>query len=125
MTNYNKIIELKAEGGSITLFQCFDEKNQDWYYYNIQEMSYENLDLSGINKNSKYSMSLAEVFIKMQAEYNNVFSLYPLQVHPDYKKAILGLLQEYVNKVDRNIQHYQWAKVLGITETDLIKKLKV
>lgn len=123
MTNHTKIIEIGAEGGSITLYKCTDKKNEDWYYHSVSEMAYEDLDIEGIDNNSKFSMSLAETFIKMQGEYNNVFSLYPLMVHHDYQLIALGLLEEYVASVDKNIDYHQWANVLGMEEHELKNKL--
>lgn len=119
MTNHTKIIEMGAEGGSITLYKCIDKKNEDWYYHSVSEMAYEDLDVEGIDKKSKYSMSMAEAFIKMQGEYNNIFSLYPLFVHPEYKIIVLALLEEYVNNIDEHIDYYQWANVLEMEVEEL------
>jgi hypothetical protein len=119
MTNHTKIIEMGAEGGSITLYKCIDKKNEDWYYHSVSEMAYEDLDIEGVDKKSKYSMSVAEAFIKMQAEYNNIFSLYPLMAHSDYKYIALSLLEEYVNNIDEHIDYYQWANVLEMQVEEL------
>ncbi|WP_248722734.1 hypothetical protein [Seonamhaeicola sp. ML3] len=119
MKNHTRIIEIGAEGGSITLYKYIDKKNEDWYYHSVSEMAYEDLELEGINKKSKHSMSIAEAFIKMQREYNNVFSLYPLFVHPEYKFIALALLEEYVNIIDEHINYYQWANVLEMEVEEL------
>lgn len=95
------------------------KKNEDWYYHSVSEMAYEDLDIEGIDKKSKYSMSVAEAFIKVQAEYNNIFSLYPLMVHSDYKYIALALLEEYVNNIDAHIDYYQWANVLEMQVEEL------
>lgn len=124
MKNQTKILEMGAEGGSITLFQIKDKKDTDWYFHSVHEMAYMDLDLEGIDRNSQYSMSIAEAFIKMQGEYKNVFSLYPLMVHSDYKYIVLALLEEYVKNIDENIDYQTWAHVLEMKEEELKNNLK-
>ena len=41
MTNKTKVFELGAEGGSLTVYQFLDDKNNDWYFHNVRDMGFE------------------------------------------------------------------------------------
>ncbi|GER58135.1 hypothetical protein ULMA_02430 [Patiriisocius marinus] len=124
MKNHTKIFEMGAEGGSIALYQCIDAKNQEWYYHSTQEIGYEDLGIAGVDKTSKYSRSIGEAYIKMQGEYNNVMSLYPVMVHEDYKYIIKSLLILYVTHENKDIDTYNWANALGMDISELEEELK-
>lgn len=123
MKDHSILLEIGAEGGSISLYKCFDDQNQDWYYFNTQEMAFDDLEMSGVNKNSKYCMSSAEALLKMQHQYQNVWDLYPLYVHEDLHELLIVFLEAHLKEEKPYFDFYTWSKVLSMTEVDLKGKL--
>ena len=90
--------ELGAEGGSLTIYMMIDHENKDWYYHKVNDMGLDN-EVSGVQKKSKYSMSFAEDFIKLQHQYPQLFELYPLHADEGCVNVVLLFLKEYLKKV--------------------------
>lgn len=118
MKNQEKIIELGVDGGSVTIFKFYDKNGNDWYYHHTQEMCYEDLGLSGIDKKSKdFSMSFPEAMIKMIKEYNNVMSFYPVFCNLNFQPVIVEFLKAYRNDIAMNKE--RWFELLEIDESTL------
>ena len=113
MNNTKKVLELGAEGGSISIFQFIDAENKDWYYYNVNEMSYEDLGLSGVNKNSEYAMSFAEAMIRMLGKYPNALEFYPLYVDLENKNVLIEVIKQTIKNNDY-FDYQRWAELLEI-----------
>ena len=117
MNKKTKVLEIGAEGGSIAMYQDFDAKNKDWYIYSVNDMGLDD-DLSGVNKDSNYSMSYVEAFFKMLMAYPNLLDLYPLYVHSDFVHPTTTIIKEITINKDY-INYTAWAEVLQVTEDDL------
>lgn len=106
-----KIFELGAEGGSLTIYKITEGKNQDWYFHRTIEMAFQEFDLNGIDKSSIFSMSFPEAMFKLLNQYPYCLNLYPLYVNDNYKEVVIEFLKQKVNEID-NIQ--TWENLLGI-----------
>ncbi len=112
MKNKNeKILELEAEGGSITLFKTYDKNDDEWYFHKTNEMSYDDLRINGTDKNSKFSMSFPEALLTALIEYPNLLDLFPLFVNEDYKSVIIEFLRQKKNEL-QNLNN--WEDILQI-----------
>ena len=119
MNQPKKVLELGVEGGSIAIFKILDKENNDWYYHNVNEMSYDDFDLPGVNKNSKYAMSFAEAMIRMIGEYNNALEFYPLYIDLENRDVIIELIKQTINS-NPYFDYARWAELLQV-ETDELK----
>jgi hypothetical protein len=117
MTNKIKVLEIGAEGGSITMYQVFDAKNKDWYIFSVNDMGLDD-EVPGVIKDSNYSMSYVEAFFRMLKAYPHLLELYPLYVHTDFAYSTMVIIKELTINKDY-INYTEWAKVLEVTEVDL------
>ncbi|MEZ4854714.1 hypothetical protein [Flavobacterium sp.] len=120
-----KLLEIGAEGGAIILYKCLDDRNNDWYYFSTEEMAFDELFVNGIIKKSNYCMTTAEALLKMEHQYNNVWSLHPLYVDESLHDIVLLFLQNYLLQEKNIIDFYTWSNVLNTTETALISKIQI
>jgi len=119
MKNKTKVFELGAEGGSLSIYQFLDKENNDWYFHNVNDMGFEDEDIPPTNRDSAYSMSYAEAFIKMQAAYPYLFNLHPLLVHPDFADVTIFFLKECPEGDKEYVNYHQWAEVLKVALEEL------
>ena len=118
MKDLEKIIELGVEGGSIAIYMYFDEKRHDLYYHQVNEMGWEDLEISGINRKSKQiSISFPEAMMRMIQEYPDVMSYYPLITNPKYRLTIIEFLKTSRKEIE--FHKDEWFKLLNIQESDL------
>lgn len=117
MKNHEKIIELGAEGGSVSIFLFYDEKGNDWYYHQVQEMSFEDVGISGVDRKSKFSKSLVEAMLRMINEYSCAMRLYPVYCNLSFKPVIVEFLKSY--RSDIEMHKKQWFELLQLNEFDL------
>lgn len=117
MTNKTKVLEIGAEGGTITMYQVFDAKNKDWYIYSVNDMGPDD-EVPGVIKDSNYSMSYVEAFFKMLKAYPHLLELYPLYVHSDFVHPTMTIIKE-ITIIKDYINYAAWAEVLQVTEDDL------
>lgn len=116
MKNQEKIVELGTEGGSVAIYKFCDEKGKDCYYHQTEEMSYEDLDLSGVDRKSKQiSMSFRKAMLTMIKEYNNVMSFYPVYCNMEFQTEIVEFLKKY--RDDIAMHKERWFELLKIDET--------
>jgi diacylglycerol kinase family enzyme len=118
LTNKTRVFELGAEGGSLSIYQFLDKDNKDWYFHNVNDMGLDD-EIPATNRNSEYSMSYAEAFIKMQTKYPNLFNLHPLYVHPDFVNETILFLKECLVENKEYVDYYTWAAVLKVREEEL------
>ena len=122
MNKLEKIIKLGVEGGSVAIYKYYDKKGDDWYFHRVQEMSYVELDLSGVDKKSKHiSMSFPEAMINLLNEYSNAMSYFPVFVNLDYKPVIIEFLKAHREEIEMNKN--EWFELLGIDDSDLDKDI--
>lgn len=117
MTNKTKVLEIGAEGGSITMYRVFDAKDHDWYMYSVNDMGMDD-EVAGLTKDSNYSMSYVEAFFRMLKAYPNLLALYPIFVHADYTYPTIVIIKEITINKDC-INYTAWANVLEVLEDDL------
>lgn len=118
LTNKTKVFELGAEGGSLSIYQFLDKDNKDWYFHNVNDMGLDD-EIPTTIRNSEYSMSYAEAFIKMQTKYPKLFNLHPLYVHPDFVNETILFLKECLVENKESVDYYTWAAVLKVSEEEL------
>jgi len=117
-TTKTKVFELGAEDGSLSIYKFIDKDNKDWYFHNVNDMGFEDEDIPPTNRDSVFSKSYAEAFIKMLAEYPYVLSLYPLFVHPDVVNVTM-LFFKVNSKSIEYIDYHIWAEVLKVKVEEL------
>lgn len=123
MKENKKYFEVGAEGGSLAIYQIIDDENKEWYFHEVSEMGLKD-EVDGVYKKSGYSMSFAEDFIKLLAEYRYMFELYPLYADEDCVNVVLLFLKDYLKKNTSNyFDKHRWAEVLqvAVEELDSIK----
>ena len=118
MNSKTKVFELVAEGGSLTMYQIFDTKNIDWFFHNVSDMGLDD-EVPGVDKNSNYSRSFAESFVKLLAEYPHLLNWHPLYVHPDFVDITIFFLKESSIEQRQYLNYSNWAKVLKVSEEEL------
>lgn len=123
MKKHSKILEIGGEGGSVTLYEKLDGRNIKTYYHSTDEMSMEE-DGETINQKSTFSSSVAEALIKMQLQYPNIFSLYPLEIHKQHKEIILKFLTLYAQNREHTIDVGQWAQLFELESKELYSILQ-
>jgi len=112
MSEMQKVLELGTEGGTLRISRYFDDKGHDWYVYSVSEMSYDDLDLNGINERSKISsMSFPEAIFRMLKEYENGLSYFPLFIEPEFKPVMKEILTQY--KRENEIDTPNWEILLN------------
>jgi hypothetical protein len=119
MMNHTKVFELGAEGGTLTVYQMIDQKNNDWYFHEVNDMGMDD-EVSGVQKTSKYSSSFADDLIKLQYHHPHLFELYPLYVDESCVNVVILFLQEYLkNNTSAHVDKQRWAAVLNITVEEI------
>lgn len=111
-----KVFEIGAEGGSFTVFR-FDSKTESGYYYTLQEMAYEDLDIESSEFKSSKSTSFVGVMNILINKYNYILCLYPLYLDTDYIEEMSNILKSYKRKNEIDLS--QWANLLGANEEKL------
>lgn len=99
-----KLLELGVDGGSITVFIKLENHHKGRYYYLVNEMYDDDIEILDLNKNAIYSFTFIECMLKLMAKYTVIFYFHPLYIHKDYCNQVLFLLNDYL-KVNQDNSH--------------------
>jgi len=107
------ILKIGGEGGSVTLF-----KYNELYFFSTNEAALFDLlseeDRKGINfsSNSKNFKNF-DLALKSMMEKYNIFRLFPIFIHEDYKKEMLKKFNEFELENDDNFRGGgEWKDIL-------------
>ena len=113
MKTKEKILEIGADGGSISLL--IDSDN---YYIEVSEYFFKQ---DATNPKQSFSMKdgwdFAEIINHLQTEYPMLFQLYPAYINDDYKNAIKEYYLLYC-KGEKKKQTPEWQNILNISKNN-------
>jgi hypothetical protein len=115
-----KVFELGAEGGSIAIYSVHNNKTcTSWYYFEINDMGFEEEDIPPTQRKSEYSYTFWEVLIRLKDDKPNFFRLYPLLIDEDFQEDVISVLRLMKSNSDFKLDYSSWSKIFKISEVEL------
>lgn len=114
-----KVFELGAEGGSITIYSERNNISSSWYYFEINEMGFEEEDIPPTNRKSEYSYTFWETMMRLEKDKPLFFKLYPLLVDKSFHSDIISVFRLLNDSQDFELDYGSWSRVLDITPEEL------
>ena len=109
------IIELGAEGGSLTLYGLRTERG--WSFsLNTSDWTRELIDEEPIQKRSGVVDSW-DAALGLLDRYRYWPELYPISIHPDFKQQVWEAVQKRRRNPDRPWLEDRWLTLLGVIDT--------
>lgn len=117
-----KVFELGAEGGSIAIYSEHNNGNNiftSWYYFEINEMGFEEEDIPPTHIKSEYSYTFWETMMRLKKDKPWFFRLYPLLVDKSFHSDIISVFRLLNDTQDFELDYGSWSRVLDITTEEL------
>lgn len=109
------VFKLLGEGGSITFYKQYDEQTAStWYYYEVSEMGYEDLDIPSTFRKSELSFTFWEALLRLKNEKPYFYNLYPECIAEEFSDDIISVLRLCHSEEYAQIDFDYWAKVIDM-----------
>lgn len=120
LRDQKKVFELGAEGGSIAIYSVRNNKTcTSWYYFEINDMGFEEEDIPPTHRKSEYSYTFMEALIRLKDDKPNFFRLYPLLINEDFQQDVISVLRLMKDNSGFKLDYKSWSDVLKISKVEL------
>lgn len=120
-----KVFEVGGEGGSISIFSENKESRTPFYYFEVNDMGFEEEDIPPTCRKSEISYTFWESLMKLRLDKPYLYKLYPHFVAKDYRNDIISLFRLLKEDERIELNYISWSVVLGISKEELIKLVAI